>query len=344
MYRKSFYFLIFSLFLFFLSPRVFALDNFSGSVSYYTNYSYDYRYDGGGVPTSYTNILNSTFPTQNYVSLVKVSNYQANLIKELDLTNSNYNFKSSHTYTIKLYFNFGSYMRFSYNLWGISEKRDVTYCPNGSCSISWEDDMTNAQSVATILYTSTSDHTGVTFAIGSIGSPNTAFITNISPDYSQGIRIYSSTIQENEQNIDLSPIVNAQNQTTNAVNNNTNAVNNINNTLNDSTITADADADFFDNINLYEDNTLSGIITAPLTFLRSIDGTCQPVSLTYKGQVITLPCGDTIFWGRNDVSSFRTFWNILFGGYIIYRLCFKLFKTINDALDPTKDDIGGVAV
>lgn len=329
---------------FITTPTIVNAESFSGNVSYYVQQGTTTSIQSGY--QSNMSGLNISFPTQNYFTLRKQNIYYY-FIKEIDISNSSFNFQNGHKYKIDLTFTFGSYVRYAVNIdGGISPSyAPVTYCGNGTC-VKTSKCVTSPDNSCTwtITYDSTSTHTGLTLSLGSIYDVNQYIFWNYNSQYDQGIRLDTATITDITPTMDIAPIVNAQEQTTQAVNDNTNAINNVNNTLTDDNITADADADFFDNINLYEDNTLSGIITAPLTFLRSIDGTCQPVSLTYKGQVITLPCGDTIFWGRSDVSSFRTFWNILFGGYIIYRLCFKLFKTINDAIDPTKDNIGGVAV
>lgn len=112
--------------------------------------------------------------------------------------------------------------------------------------------------------------------------------------------------------------------------------------LHDSSIDSHSAQSFFDNIEFYDESTLSAVITAPIDFINSLDDACTPVVLTYRGQSITLPCGNDIFWDRQDVSSFRAIWNALFGGLIIYRLVRKLLQVVNDALDPTKDSLGGL--
>lgn len=112
--------------------------------------------------------------------------------------------------------------------------------------------------------------------------------------------------------------------------------------LHDSSIDTHSANSFFESMDFYEDATLSSVITAPLDFINSLDDGCTPVVLTYRGQSITLPCGDTIFWNRDDVSTFRAFWNALFGGLILYRLVRRLFLVVNDAMNPEKDTIGGL--
>lgn len=102
-------------------------------------------------------------------------------------------------------------------------------------------------------------------------------------------------------------------------------------------------ATLFEGVDWYENSHFSSIITAPISFLNSLNDACTPITLTYRGQDIVLPCGTTIFWDKDNgyISNFRLVWNILFAGLIIYRLALKLIMTINDCLDPTKDKIGG---
>ena len=84
----------------------------------------------------------------------------------------------------------------------------------------------------------------------------------------------------------------------------------------------------------------TSILTAPLTAIRQIsNGTCSPVSIPILGKTITLPCGDTIFWGREDVQDFKLFWNMFFGGVICYGLGISTFKRIQRFKDPTDDKV-----
>ena len=110
----------------------------------------------------------------------------------------------------------------------------------------------------------------------------------------------------------------------------------------DSSIDDHSVGNFFDNIHLYDESTLSAVITAPLDFINSLDDACTPIVLTYRGQSITLPCGNDIFWDRQDVSTFRATWNALFGGLILYRLLRKLLEVVNNAMNPEVDELGGL--
>ena len=141
---------------------------------------------------------------------------------------------------------------------------------------------------------------------------------------------------ESAINNQTSSITNAQNQTTNAVNG-------INNTLNnDSTTDAQSTgSSFFNNFSV-NNFGLTTLIQAPFTFINSFTNTCSPLTITLFGKDVPLPCGDTIFWGRSDVSTFRGIWQLLVGGPIIYALGLTLFRKIQIALNPDKSEEGGL--
>lgn len=70
---------------------------------------------------------------------------------------------------------------------------------------------------------------------------------------------------------------------------------------------------------------------------------CFDESFVIFNKTITIPSG-CFFWERNDVSTFRDFWNLLFGGYLIIKLGFHYFKILHNAFDPTANDLGGLQV
>lgn len=157
---------------------------------------------------------------------------------------------------------------------------------------------------------------------------------------SQRTYVYSDSNDSIEGAIDsqTDDITNAQQDTTNAIND-------VNDTLNDdSTTNAESTgSSFFSNFTT-RDFGLTSVVTAPITFIQSFTNTCSaaPVSFELFNHTITLPCGDVIFWNRQDVQGFRAIWNMIVGGPIIYALALKLFRTVQRALDPDKNDEGGL--
>lgn len=91
---------------------------------------------------------------------------------------------------------------------------------------------------------------------------------------------------------------------------------------------------FFSNFDTEDNGGLSSVVTAPLTFVRKLTDRCTPLSIPFYDKNISLPCGDELFWNRDDVSAFRNTWNVLFGGAIVYMLMTKLFKVINNLKNP----------
>ena len=85
---------------------------------------------------------------------------------------------------------------------------------------------------------------------------------------------------------------------------------------------------------------LNTIITSPLNAIQKISsGTCSPQTISILNKDITLPCGTTIFWNREDVSTFKTFWNMFWGGIICYGIGVSLYKLILKLKDPYNDKI-----
>ena len=96
-----------------------------------------------------------------------------------------------------------------------------------------------------------------------------------------------------------------------------------------------------------DEGPVSGVINAPISWLQSFynnnSAGCGTLSLTMFNTSIRIPYG-CFFWDRQDVQSFRAIWQLLFGGFLIYKMAYRVIKQMNNALDPTKDDIGGLEV
>jgi len=101
----------------------------------------------------------------------------------------------------------------------------------------------------------------------------------------------------------------------------------------------DDSSSFFDGFDTNDNGGISAVITAPLVLVRKSTQSCEPLVLTSFDKDITLPCGDTLFWGRSEVASFRTVWNLLIGGSFLFFLLSKVFKTIENIKDPESDKV-----
>ena len=100
----------------------------------------------------------------------------------------------------------------------------------------------------------------------------------------------------------------------------------------------DNNSGFFSNFSS-SDHGLAGIITSPLRAINKLTSVCQPVSFNVLDEPIELPCGDTLFWNKEGVQSFKLIWNILVGGPILFLLLKKLFKVVENLKNPDDDRI-----
>ncbi len=113
----------------------------------------------------------------------------------------------------------------------------------------------------------------------------------------------------------------------------------INDSLTDDNIDTEGANSFFDSFSDTDHGGLSGVITAPLRFVNKITATCEPIHFKMWNKDISLPCGDTLFWGKNEVKPLRDVWNLLFGGGFLYMLMLKLYRTVQNLKNPDDDRI-----
>lgn len=146
-------------------------------------------------------------------------------------------------------------------------------------------------------------------------------------------------------------IINSQNQIIASQNQTNSTLNDMNNSINNSS-TTDANtkgSSFFSNFGSHDNAHLTTIITAPLRLFNAMKTECtQPLSIpigfnnSTNGAIpnrnINISCYAN-FWNREDVQTFRTFWNLLIGGPAIYGLLVLLMKAFNKALDPLEDGL-----
>lgn len=65
-------------------------------------------------------------------------------------------------------------------------------------------------------------------------------------------------------------------------------------------------------------------------------GVCTPLSATYKGKELSLPCGNS-FWA--DMPDVRQFLNVCLGGFLCYGILAKLYLLIDRLKDPDDDRV-----
>lgn len=129
-----------------------------------------------------------------------------------------------------------------------------------------------------------------------------------------------------------------QNQTIIDQNNQTNEeLGNLNDKIEDTDIQGSLDGagGFFGSFSSPDHGGLSGIITAPLTAINQmLNTTCNPMTATFKGKDLSLPCGYD-FWDR--LGAIQDFINVVLGGMLCYRIIIKLYKLIEKIKNPEDD-------
>lgn len=116
----------------------------------------------------------------------------------------------------------------------------------------------------------------------------------------------------------------------------------INNTLKDDDVDDDSNdmADFLNDFELDSDGAISTLLTLPITFLENVLTTDSSADLctTYGGQQICLPSGNLI-WGRNDITAFKLFFNLIVGGFLSYKMIRSFINTSEKAINPKNNEV-----
>ena len=132
------------------------------------------------------------------------------------------------------------------------------------------------------------------------------------------------------------------------------------NTITDTNTTADIQTadDFFTNTTSSSESALTDIVTSPLTLINSlVTESYNNLCFTLNEKQVCLPSGD-IIWNRSSsnslvngvhdnehyhhwfhggsINAFITFFNLVVGGYILYKCLVSLFHSIHNMLDPAK--------
>lgn len=113
--------------------------------------------------------------------------------------------------------------------------------------------------------------------------------------------------------------------------------------LNDNITNSDVDdssaSGFFNNFE-NNDHGLSGIITAPLNFIKNLNSkTCTPVnvSIPLLDSNFSLPCMSTMY-NTHFPELFRIYQIVMFG-LIAYRICLDIFRMVKGFKDPDSDKV-----
>lgn len=166
--------------------------------------------------------------------------------------------------------------------------------------------------------------------------------------------VVDSTSAINNQTIIIQNEFNETNQNISEVNS---SINNLTDTLTDDDVSSDVSdgIDFFDDFDVGSLSGLTQIIISPFQFLgQLVVGNTSDMCFTLKGKQACLPNGQKMIWNKNlgncddsfnfcpssnGIELFKTFFNLVVGGFLSYKLLLKIFRSVHKALDPTENHI-----
>ena len=111
----------------------------------------------------------------------------------------------------------------------------------------------------------------------------------------------------------------------------------LNSSITDGDIDSNSGKSFFDSFSSSDHGGISGIITSPLVAIKKmLDKNCSPLTATYKGKEISLPCGYE-FWAK--MPAIKEFINLTLGGLLCYNIIRKLYHLIENMKNPDDDRV-----
>lgn len=172
----------------------------------------------------------------------------------------------------------------------------------------------------------------------SSGVLNNYYISGISVKVSE-LGIYTTAIEDTIKNSGFATSESVE-QVQESVDKVEQEIQQTNDTItNDDTSGAQGSADGFFNDFQSEDFGLSSIVTAPLRGINAmLSDTCVAPSATYKGQTFSLPCG-SMLWSRPGGEDFKSFINVMYGGFLAYLVIRKFFLDVETLKNPNSDKV-----
>lgn len=294
-------------------------------------------YEGNVGDTSYA-ILNSSGNTGLYYDSIRM----------IDFNIYNTDFQYNKPYLVKFVLETGSDINI--NSIDLNKRVVCSSCDRVSVSYKEISSSPTRKYELSVFFLSSSTTNSMEIVIGnnSLDLLNFAYLFyNTHRTSSEGIRINSVNVYLlDDDSALLGGIQNAINsnleQTKELINNTivTNGkLDNINDSMTNDDIDTSGANSFFEDFESKDHGGLSTLITAPLNVIVKITDKCKPIVIDVLGKNITLPCGDTLFWDRPDVKTFRAIWNVIVCGPILYYLLIKLYKVIEGLKNPDDDRI-----
>lgn len=172
------------------------------------------------------------------------------------------------------------------------------------------------------------------YDIGAINNLTSSQVQKI-VDNSTANLATDASVEEVEESINvLKEDINELNETQKVTNS---KLDDLNDNITNDSVDNDQASSFFDNFSTTDHGGISGIITAPLTAINAmLNKNCSPLTATYKGKEISLPCGYD-FWEK--MPTIQEFINITLGGLLCYKIICKLYRLIENLKNPDDDRV-----
>lgn len=168
-------------------------------------------------------------------------------------------------------------------------------------------------------------------------SPSNAKYMRLTVSYSQNNLDYANSFMVSEGSTSRTFEKYGEKVCKNRIDDTNDKLDDVNKSLNDDNIDSSSAGSFFDSFSSTDHGGISGIITAPLVAIKKmLDKSCSPLSATYQGQKIELPCGYD-FWSKMTV--IKEFINLTLGGILCYNIIRKLYKLIENMKNPDDDRV-----
>mgnify|MGYP004632768371 CR=1 FL=1 len=210
------------------------------------------------------------------------------------------------------------------------------YVSNVACSNASVRKINNSQIKFTFKPASSGDYLYIDVGKTSDGKNIPELLTNFAePSLAQYQYFYVSSLTVepiSDVSGELSDLNNTQKETNNKIDK-------TNDILEDDDVSgANSEASsFFNDFTTTDHGGISSVVKAPLVAFNSmLSNQCTPLTTTWKGQQISLPCG-TDFWSQ--LGELKTFINLTYGGILCYMIAVKLFKLINRLKNPDDDKV-----
>ena len=154
--------------------------------------------------------------------------------------------------------------------------------------------------------------------------------------------------KSNDNTAIINSILNQTNQINNTINNATDSINSNINEINDTLNNTDIDDDnstfenFVNNFEVESSGVVSDIVLLPINMISTLinDSSTDDICVNWHNKQICLPNGKLV-WSHSSplLSTFKSFFQMVVGGLLCWKMLRGIVKTIETSLDPTQNGI-----